>query len=127
MAIIWLIPYLGSCTKDKIVNGLPKEAEILKLYKTGGIGNGDFTYALKSRMPLESYLKYVRSIGLTDSDRDPTSVIGFNVAQNDVPEDIKDIWDEPVNPDKKFYAMHKRDFIRATYSNGCMYYYSRGW
>lgn len=121
------LAYFGVFTQDEISSGLPSDAKIVKVYRSGGFGNGDYIYAMKAKIERNAFLKYVQTLGLSNAVEDPTSVIGFNASQDDVPSSMKAVWDEPAIPDLKYYAMRNRSFVRVTYSCGYLYYYSRGW
>lgn len=117
--------YLGS--GDEIQKALPPGSRISKVYRRGGWGNGDFVYALKANMALKGYTAFVKSRGLTDEAVDPFSVIGYNRSIDDLPADEKNWWDEPSHPQLKYYRMYPRSFVRASYHNGFLYYFSQGW
>ena len=112
---------------DAIQASLPSGTQVVKIYRGGGGGNGDFVYALKAKISLPDYLSFVKGKGLVDDSLDPTSVIGYEPSGGDLPVDKREGWDEPYRPEVKYYKRHKRHFIRASYNNGIMYYFSRGW
>ena len=104
----------------------PRNGEILFVYSDGAVGNGDYVFAQKGKATKEEFLKFVKKLGLSNSKQNEFEVIGFIPAQSDVPAKFKD-WDEPKNPETKFYKMAGKSFVRCVYHNGVVYYYSRGW
>ena len=123
--IILVVTFIGR--NDEIQRALPAGSKVVKIFRSGGGGNGDFIYALKVAMSSQSYLEFVSQRDLTDEVIDQFSVIGYIRSADDLPAKERGDWGEPVDHQFKYYKNFSRSFVRATYCDGYMYYYSRGW
>jgi hypothetical protein len=117
---LFLVFVFKKLSSDQIIERLPKTSKVVSVYRTGGFGNGDYRYALKVKLSREDFLEFVGSEGLSDRVLDPTSVIGYEPSTKDVPGTEIWIWDEPRNPELKFYNKNQRSFVRATFNKGMM-------
>jgi hypothetical protein len=122
--MFFLVNYLR---KDYIINSLPEEAKLIDVYWKGLGGNGDYVYAMKAMISLSQFEEFAKNHGLSDEIVDPTTVIGYNPSDSDVPKTGRIDWDEPRHPERKYFKMDERNFVRVVYARGILYYYSRGW
>jgi hypothetical protein len=119
--------YLNSKSTDEIIKSLPDSSKVIGVYRQGGWGNGDYVYALKVSLSESSFRDFAKLHSMSEDEIDPTTVIGFNPSPKDIGFTNDLVWDEPKNPQIKYYKKLHRSFVRAVFNNGVMHFYSRGW
>lgn len=103
---------------------LPSGKRPTLLYREGGFGNGDGLLAWEGPCDIDSYKKFVLKEKLEKLDKPTTLQLGVKPSEYDVP-DPK--WNEPENPELRYYRKFDRRFVRCSYDKGRIFYYERSW
>jgi hypothetical protein len=103
---------------------LPSGKKPTLLYRDGGFGNGDGVLAWKGPCEIDSYKKFVLTEKLEKLDEPTTLLLGGKISKHDVPDPQ---WNEPENPELRYYKRFERRFVRCSYDKGQIFYYERSW
>jgi hypothetical protein len=126
---IFTLLFLLSCDRStsSAVKNLPSDAKVVGVYSSFPKGNGDYIYAFKASIDRVKFIEFCKKSGLSSDPVDPYRVIGYNRSADDIDARLDWEWDEPDQPQLKFFVFRERHFIRAVFHGGYIYYYSRGW
>lgn len=103
---------------------LPSGKRPTLLYQDGAFWNGDGVLAWKGPCDINSYKKFVLNEKLDKLDNPTTLLLGGKISEHDVPDPQ---WNEPENPELRYYKRFERRFVRCSYDKDKIFYYERSW